>query len=193
MNKHLSMIVIALMIAQTASAATTKKKKTGNAPAAPIVSAPAETQSSHDSGSSHQWKLSGAAGMGSLGSKFHLGVTAKAETPINFNGTPLTVGGETGFLLGPSTVTTWAIPLMGIATYEFPHNGGMEVSMGLGLGLSIYHSSITVLGVSASDTSVFFTGVLTPGVKLTDKYYAELPFGSMGGGFVILPSVGMHF
>jgi hypothetical protein len=35
--------------------------------------------------------------------------------------------------------------------------------------------------------------MIVPAAHLSDKLIAELPFGTMGGGFTLLPTVGMHF
>jgi len=88
------------------------------------------------------------------------------------------------------------IPVMGSATYAFPNGGSLSPYIGVDLGIGIAHvNDITIGGVTAntSSTSVKFAALIYPGAKITDTIYAELPFGSMSGGFIIFPSVGMRF
>ncbi len=188
-------LLTTLFVNAPSFAATHTKKRTTVKTEAP-KSEPAPVAKSAPSPTPQSWSPSLSAGLGTLGSKFHFGVRGRTEKSIDFQGTPLRVGAELGFLLGPASPTSWAIPVEGLATYDFPSQGGIRGYLGLGLGLSIYHTGTYSIGNSTIDTSstdVFFTGLLIPGIKLSDEYYAELPFGSMGGGFVLFPSIGMHF
>ncbi len=178
-------IALILSVSQPAFAATKKKKTTvkteAPAAAAPV---PAIEQSNTSSSSSNGWTPSASFGLGSIGSNFNLGVMGSYMTDVTLQNTSFKAGVKTGFLLGTGDVGTWVIPVMGSATYAFPNGGSLSPYIGVDLGIGIAH---------AVETNVKFAALIYPGAMITDKIYAELPFGSMSGGFIIFPSVGMRF
>ncbi|MBU6153274.1 MAG: hypothetical protein KGP28_03125 [Bdellovibrionales bacterium] len=190
-------LVLILSVCQPTFAATKKKKTTvkTEAPAAVAAPAPAIEQTSTSS-SSNGWTPSASFGLGSIESNFNLGVMGSFMTDVTLQDTSFRAGVKTGFLLGLGDVGTWVIPVMGSATYTFPNGGSLSPYIGVDLGIGIAHvNDITVGGVTlnTSSTNVKFAALIYPGAKITDTIYAELPFGSMSGGFIIFPSVGMRF
>ena len=176
-------LALALALVQPALAATKKKKTTVNteAPAAVAAPAPAIEPSSTSSSS---WTPSASFGLGSIGSIFNIGVMGSFMTDVTLEDTSFKAGVKTGFLLGLGDVGTWVIPVMGSATYTFSNGGSLKPYLGVDLGIGIAH---------AVDTTVKFAALIYPGAQITDEIFAELPFGSMSGGFIIFPSVGMRF
>jgi hypothetical protein len=188
-------LALVLALVQPALAATKKKKTTvkTEAPAAVAAPAPAIEPSSTSSSS---WTPSASFGLGSIESNFNIGVMGSFMTDVTLEDTSFKAGVKTGFLLGLGDVGTWVIPVMGSATYTFSNGGSLSPYIGVDLGIGIAHvNDITVGGVTAntSSTNVKFAALIYPGAKITDTIYAELPFGSMSGGFIIFPSVGMRF
>ena len=188
-------LALALALVQPALAATKKKRSTvkTEAPAAVAAPAPAIEQSNT---SSSGWTPSASFGLGSIESNFNIGVMGSFMTDITLQDTAFKAGVKTGFLLGTGDVGTWVIPVMGSATYAFPNGGSLSPYIGVDLGIGIAHvNDITAGGVTlnTSSTNVKFAALIYPGAKITDTIYAELPFGSMSGGFIIFPSVGMRF
>jgi hypothetical protein len=188
-------LALVLALVQPALAATKKKKTTVKTAAPAAVAAPApaiEPSSTSSSG----WTPSASFGLGSIESNFNIGVMGSFMTDVTLQDTSFKAGVKTGFLLGLGDVGTWVIPVMGSATYAFPNGGSLSPYIGVDLGIGIAHvNDITIGGVTAntSSTNVKFAALIYPGAKITDTIYAELPFGSMAGGFIIFPSVGMRF
>jgi|GEM_PF-2519736 len=183
-------------VTQSASAATKKKKthvKT-EAPAAQAAPAPAVEQTSYSSSSG--WTPNASFGLGSIEGTFNLGVMGSYMTDVQLKDAHFRAGVKTGFLLGLGDVGTWVIPVMGSATYAFPNGGSLKPYFGVDLGIGIAHVNDVSVGgvtVNTSTTSVKFAALFYPGAHITDQIFAELPFGSMAGGFIIFPSVGMKF
>ena len=191
MKSSLIVLVIALVLAAPAAEAAGKKKKTvvkttTTTTTTEISSAPAPE---HGHSGSSVWTPSAAFGLGSIGSRFHLGVQGKYTTRTHVQGTPLETGIRTGFLLSLDTLGGWVIPVTATATYEISNGGGLRPYIGVDLGIAIFNVSRG----GFSNTSVEFTGLLVPGVHINEKTYLELPFGTIGGAFTLLPSVGMKF
>jgi outer membrane protein W len=196
MKNSLTVLILAIAFANPALAAAKKKKtpvKTAT-PAAETAAAPAPT---HSESAHHDWTPSASFGLGSIGSNFHLGVLGKYETTANIQGTPISVGGRTGFLFGVDTPSGWVIPLTATASYEVKNGGGLRPYIGVDMGIAIYHTNDIKVGgftvANSSRTSVEFTGLIVPGVHFTNQIYGEIPFGTVAGGFTIFPSVGTHF
>ena len=196
MKHFIPFLVLSLALANPALAAA-KKKKTTVKTATPTTETVATPVQSHSESSHHAWTPSASFGLGSIGSNFHLGVLGKYETLVDIQGTPITVGGRTGFVLGVDTPSGWVIPLTATASYEIKNGGGLRPYIGVDMGIAIYHTNdITVGGftlANSSSTSVKFAGLIVPGVHFTHQIFGELPFGTIAGGFTIFPSVGMHF
>jgi hypothetical protein len=194
----LSFVLALTLAAQPALAATKKKKRTRVTTEAPAAAAPApaiEPSSSSSSGSG-RWTPSASFGLGSIESNFNLGIMGSFMTDVALKDANFMAGVKTGFLLGLGDVGTWVIPIMGSATYAFPNGGSLNPYIGVDLGIGIAHvNDITVGGVTlnTSATNVKFAALIYPGVKITNDIFAELPFGSMSGGFIIFPSIGMRF
>jgi hypothetical protein len=177
-------LTLVLALAQPALAATKKKKTTVKTEAPAAVAAPAPAIEQSSSSSSNSWTPSASFGLGAIGSNFNLGVMGSYMTDVTFQDTSFKAGVKTGFLLGLGDVGTWVIPVMGSATYTFSNGGSLKPYLGVDLGIGIAH---------AVDTTVKFAALIYPGAQITDEIFAELPFGSMSGGFIIFPSVGMRF
>jgi len=191
-------LVVTLGSPAIAATKATKKKttvKTATPAAAHATPAPA-VETSNASSSSNGWTPSASFGLGSIESNFHLGVMGSFMTDVNLQGTSFKAGAKTGFLLGTGDVGTWVIPVMASATYAFPNGGSLSPYVGVDLGIGIAHvNGVSVAGVTniPSSTTVKFAALIYPGIHITNEIFAELPFGSMSGGFIIFPSVGMHF
>lgn len=189
-------LTLVLALAQPALAATKKKKTTVKTEAPAAVAAPAPAIEQSSSSSSNGWTPSASFGLGSIESSFNLGVMGSYMTDVTFQDTSFKAGVKTGFLLGLGDVGTWVIPVMGSATYTFSNGGSLKPYLGVDLGVGIAHvNDISVGGVTlnSSSTTVKFAALIYPGAQITDEIFAELPFGSMSGGFIIFPSVGMRF
>jgi hypothetical protein len=136
-------------------------------------------------------------GLGSLSSKFHFGTLFRWHTPLNWNGTPLVLGAKTGFIFGPDSPSDFAIPILGSMTYHLPdHGGGLRPFVGVDLGISINHTSsfTNIAGISGeSDTRVKIAALINSGVNIGERFFFEIPAGSLGDVFTILPSVGIRF
>lgn len=194
---------IALMLSNPAFAQRTKKTTITT-----TTSDSSTTASSSSGGSasiSHKPIFSGTFGLGTAASKFHFGVGFQAEFPTRIDNNQFRFGGQTGFLFGPSSPTTWIIPILATGTFLIPTHSELKPYIGLGMGVGIAHvsignTSVTVGGVTvstggASGTNVDFALLIKPGVEIAPdrKFFAELPFGTLGSDFAILPSVGYHF
>lgn len=194
MKKTILIPVIASFLLSASAFAAPKKKKPQVKPAAPAAEttyspAPVSSEPRRSGGSTLNWTPSASFGLGSIDSRFHLGVTGKVETTVDFEGNSIKVGGRTGFLLSLDDVSGWVIPMTATAGYEFAPQGGLTPYFNVDLGISIDHVSVATF----SDTRVKFAGFVTPGVRFQGNYFAEMPFGTLAGGFMILPSVGMRF
>jgi hypothetical protein len=133
---------------------------------------------------------SGSVGLGTAASKFHFGVGIKAQVPTTIDNNDFKFGLRSGFYLGPSDPTNWILPILATSEYDFRVENALKPYVGIELGLSIAHSSF-----ATGSTSTDFAFLFNPGVNFGDgqKYFFELPLGTMFSSFVILPSVGMHF
>jgi len=199
MKSLFTLIALTLFIS-TAHAATTRKS------AVNVDPAPADTTTTYSASntlSAINWDA--GLGLGSSGSEFQFGVVLNGLYPVtSIAEGDLLLGGQTGFLFGPGTVTTWTIPVMAQGQFNFKGNGKITPYAGLGMGISIEHASTgstvtdngLILNVpSQSATAVDFAIMAKGGLYFGEaqKYFAELPLGSLGGAFAIFPSVGMKF
>jgi len=187
MNQKPWMFVLVALLTSSSALAAPKKKTTVKT-AAP-ASAPAVTtipEATHESGSSSSsWVKTGSVALGSVNNGFNIGVTGRAETHSTLQGTRIRVGAKTGFLFNVDSPNGWNLPILGSAAYDLQNGGAFKPSIGLDMGASITHFR--------SNTRVEFAMMIVPAAHLSDKLIAELPFGTMGGGFTLLPTVGMHF
>ena len=191
--KHLKRItVLASLVLTIANPAFAKGKKPSAA------TAPAE---SYPSSSSHStdiyWNVAGPFAL--LDGTALFGAFVSADyfiTPV------ISVGGESGFLIGSSnSVTTWEIPIVPTGKYHFriPSAPNLRPYAGLGIGLGILHSgaSVTVAGVpvSASSTGAKFHFEVKGGTAFQDGpgLMAELRMGVVDGSFLFAPSIGWNF
>lgn len=199
----------ALIMMATPSFAATKKasaKATKTTTSTPAPKATESTSTSSESSHSEsKVKFNAGFGLGTAGSAFHFGVLgggmiSLANTEIG----EITVGGQTGFLFGPGTYTTWIIPIMAAGQLTFKPTGNMTPYAGLAMGVGIYHfnsgltaaqeAALNAAGASVTTTSTYFAMLVKGGVNFSGgKYYAELPLGTLGNAFCIFPSVGMNF
>ncbi len=150
------------------------------------------TTTHHSSSTAKNIEFSGSLGLGSAASKFHFGFGLQAEIPTTLDNNNFRFGLQSGFYYGPSSPSTWIIPILATGAYEFKHDtDGFMPYVGLAMGISISHASAGGLSASSTDFAILFK----PGANFGEgkKYFVELPIGTMGGDFCILPSVGMHF
>jgi len=195
--KSIFTIAALVIMASTSFAATTKKTSTKTAPAATENTNTYSSQ--HKSNDSINWTA--GFGLGTAGSQFHFGVLGHGLVSVSkMEAGEILVGGETGFLFGPGTITSWIIPIMAEGQFNFKGNGKITPYAGLAMGLGIFHSSasvsVTGFGTSGvSSTSTDFAMLAKGGVFFGNegKYYAELPLGTLGSSFAIFPTVGMKF
>ena len=196
MNQKPTMIVLVALLSSSSAFAAAKKKTTLKTAAPAPVSAPAPEAShetGHDGGSS-AWVKTGSVALGSVNNGFNIGVTGRAETHSTLQGTRIRVGGKTGFLFNVDSPNGWNLPILGSVAYDFQNGGAFKPSIGLDMGVSITHySGVSNAIIDTSSTRVKFAMMIVPAAHITDKLIAELPFGTMGGGFTLLPTVGMHF
>ena len=201
MKNFIAVLALTTLIAAPSFAATKKVKKTTTTTTtttdAPVV-APTPVPNNGP-------EFSGTFGLGTISSKFVFGVGFKAQWPVNIQGNDFKFGGRTGFYFGPSSPTTFVIPILATAEYDFRVNNALKPYVGLEMGLSWAHASTgstdvtiggfttTVSGASASSTD--FALLVVPGMRFGDKemYFVEIPFGTMVSSFTVLPSIGMRF
>ncbi len=153
------------------------------------------TQSASNNGPM-QWNAS--FGLGTAGDQFHFGVMANGMYNVaNLEFGQFAVGGQTGFLFGPGDVTTWIIPVMASTQLTFKPAGNFVPYAGLSMGVGIFHASldINIPGIDVSNTNVDFAMFVKGGASFGEnqKYFAELPLGTLGNSFSIIPSFGMKF
>ena len=207
MKNLVSVLALIAIISSPAFAQVKKKKKvvkttttTETTTSTPAVSEPAPAMHSTHEGP----ELSVNFGLGTLASKFHFGFGFKAQWPMTMDGNDFKFGGQTGFYFGPSSPSTFVIPVLATAQYEIKTTNAMKPYAGIGIGFAFAHASqgsstvtaagatVTVDGPSASSTDFAF--LFIPGFNCEDgKYYAELPIGVINTSFALLPTVGMHF
>jgi opacity protein-like surface antigen len=195
----------ALIMMATPSFAATKKasaKATKTTTSTPAPKATESTSTSSESSHSEsKVKFNAGFGLGTAGSAFHFGVLGGGMISVaNTEIGEITVGGQTGFLLHPGTVTQWIIPIMAAGQLTFKQTANMTPYAGLAMGVGIGHASIsstnpfTGTTSSVSNTATDFAMLVKGGVNFSGgKYYAELPLGTLGNAFCIFPSVGMNF
>jgi len=196
MTKIISLVAALAIVSSTSFAATTKKTTTTTttttSPSSPVYS------NNSSSASASDLLLSVDLGLGTAAEKFHFGVGFKAEVPVNLEGNHFRFGGQTGFYYGPSDPTTWIIPVLATAAFDFPvSSGSIRPYVGIGLGISIAHFSYDNVfgtgGVSGTNTDFMFQ--FAPGITFGNEktYFIEIPLGTMASSFFILPTVGMRF
>jgi len=204
MKSIITLVAIAIMASPSFAATTKKHAKvtTDDTTSSATTSAPAadtsNTYTHVTKNDTINWNA--GLGLGTAGSEFQFGVTANGLYPVyNMAEGDILVGGQTGFMYGPGTVSTWMIPIMAAGQFNFKGNGKVTPYAGLSMGLSIVHasSSVTVgtVTVGGSATATDFAMMAKGGLYFGEaqKYYAELPLGTLGGAFAIFPSVGMKF
>lgn len=208
--KSIITLVALVIMASPSFAATTKKapaKTTTAAKATETKSAPAaentNTYTNTRSSSSINWTA--ALGLGTAGSQFHFGPLVNGMVSIsNMEAGEIFIGGQTGFLYGPGNGTTWIIPIMVSSQMTFKSSGKITPYAGLAMGVGIFHSgaassvasALNALGVTTvSATSTDFALLAKGGINFGEdnKYFAELPLGTMGNAFAVFPNVGMKF
>jgi hypothetical protein len=186
MKQTLSTVFFALLMTTTTFAASHK-------PAPKVMEAPTpapqmESTSANSSIVSQGHQFGVDVGAGIVDPKFHFGLGARLEFPISVGNSFMRVGVQSGFYFGPSSPTSWMIPILAIGSYQFNTTGTLKPYLGLGLGATIFHAS-------SVGTSTKFMFLFKPGFAFgqDEKYYFELPLGTLDGTFVVIPSVGTHF
>ncbi len=207
--KSIITLVALVIMASPSFAATTKKapaKKTTTSAVKTEDTTTASTYTSHQTSKSGiNWQA--GLGLGTAGSLFHFGPLVNGMVSVaNTEAGEILVGGQTGFLYGPGSGTTWIIPIMASSQMNFKSSGKITPYAGLAMGVGIFHSgaassvasTLASLGfttASVSATSTDFALLAKGGIYFGEesKYYAELPLGTLGNSFTIFPSVGMKF
>jgi hypothetical protein len=189
--KTITTLLALIVMASPSFAATTKKAAATNneySSKPTSVESTGYTQSSSNNGPV-QWNAS--FGLGTAGDQFHFGLMANGMYNVaNLEFGQFAVGGQTGFLFGPGDVTTWIIPVMASTQLTFKPAGNFVPYAGLSMGVGISHA-----GVDVSNTNVDFAMFVKGGATFGEnqKYFAELPLGTLGNSFSIIPSFGMKF
>ena len=202
MKSIITLVAIAIMASPSFAATTKKHSKVANTNS--DVSAPANANNTYTHTTTNNtinWNA--GLGLGTVASEFQFGVMANGLYPVaNLAEGDILVGGQTGFLYGPGTVSSWSIPIMAAGQFNFKGNGKITPYAGLSMGVSINHASASavnpITGVtlaSVSATSTNFAMMVKGGLYFgeSQKYFAELPLGTMGSAFAIFPNVGMKF
>jgi opacity protein-like surface antigen len=201
MKKFIAALAFTAIIASPSFAATKKTKKTTTTTTTttPAVDNTTYTSTHASYQKSPIWSVS--FGVGSVASKFGFGPMLKAQWPVDLQGNDFKFGGRTGFLFGPSTPTSFSIPVLVTAEYDIRTSNALKPYIGLEMGIAFSHASVgdttiggvTISGGSASSTDFAFFFV--PGLEFGEGhlYFVELPLGVVASNFTILPSIGMHF
>ncbi len=208
MKKLITALALAAFIASPAFAQTKTKKKTtvkSSSTSTPAVERTERNEPITTTASSSAYptqnaygnrpELSVGFGLGTAINKFHFGVGLKALFPVQIESNQFKFGGQTGFYFGPSNPTSWVLPILAAAEYDFKTSDSLKPYIGIAMGISIAHASYsTGFGTSTSASSTDFAFLFTPGVNFTSSnYFAELPIGVLNTEFALLPTVGMHF
>ena len=200
MKNFISILAFAAIIASPSFAATTKKTTVKTTTTTSPVTTTSSSPTYSHSSSSTSPVFSANVGFGGINSTFVYGLGLRVDVPMMMDGNSVAFGGETGIYFGSNSV--YVIPILVTGKFNIKASSGtLHPYIGLGLGVSIAHAGggtvssggFTVSVPSASSTD--FTALIKPGVNFGDhsEWFAELPFGTMAGGFTILPSVGYHF
>jgi hypothetical protein len=204
--------IIALTISMTITASAAPKKGSGksvkpNKSFTTTVQQSASSAEYQSNGKSNSdVTFSASMGLGAAGSAFHFGPTVTGMISISKSELgEIHVGGQTGFLFHPGSVTSWIIPIMVSGQLTFKRTGNITPFAGLAMGVGIFHAdlgltaeqeaAINAAGGDISSTNTDFALLVKGGVYFGEdqKYYAELPLGTLGNAFAILPGVGMKF
>ena len=205
--KTLTTLLALIVMASPSFAATTKKvakatsTKTTTTAAAATTATPVETTTyTNNTSASGPINWNAGFGLGTAGSQFHFGIMGNGMYEVaNTEIGQFAVGGQTGFLFGPGTVTTWVIPVMAASQLTFKPTGSFVPYAGLSMGIGIFHfsnSTNNFFGNTAtSNTTTDFAMFVKGGANFgqNQKYFAEVPFGTLGNAFSIIPSFGMKF
>jgi hypothetical protein len=197
-----------LITSSSFAATTAKKAKKAAQPTTTTTTTTTRTETSTTTTTSTvgalEWNLGVAAG--TTAEKFHAGALISGMLPITkIDIGTLLIGGQTGFLYGPSTPSTYIIPILAVGQLNLQSTGSITPYFGLGMGIGILHvnldnSVVSVGGISISTDS--YSGTHTDiallakaGLNFGDhrQFFAELPLGTLGKAFSILPTVGMKF
>jgi hypothetical protein len=192
MKNFIASFALVTLITAPAFAATVKKITTTTTSSPAVVSEPAVHNYSH----SNDLLWGASFGLGTVDGKFYFGLGLKAQMPFTIDNNDFKFGMRSGFYLGPSSPTTWIIPILATSEYDLRVNNAIKPYLGVELGLSIDHISAGgAFGTGVSDTSTHFAFLFVPGVHFGDRdaYFFELPLGTISSAFVLLPSIGMHF
>lgn len=195
----------ALAATKSGKAPATSKKSSSARQKAPAL-APTSTESASSS-APLDIRFAATVGIGLNDGNFGFGAGFRADLPVNLEQLRLRVGGETGiyrfsvtggsFLVFPIAVTgQYAIEGLNLPVKPYVRAAiGIDiVSFSTDASASVTLPGGQVVSTSASSSGTEFHFVVTPGAMIPDtQFFAELPFGTVAGGFLIMPTVGYQF
>jgi hypothetical protein len=146
-------------------------------------------------------------GLGINDGNFGFGAGFRADLPLTLEQISLRVGAETGIYRFSFTGGSLLVfPLVATGQYQIeglnlPFKAYVRSAIGIDIvSASVDATTVTLPGVgqvstaSSSDTTVKFHFVVAPGAMIPNtQVFAELPIGTVAGGFLILPTVGYRF
>src|ERR1700757_3639612 len=129
MKSIITIVALAIMASPSFAATTKKHNKVATdnttSSAAATTSVPADSNNTYthtNSNNAINWNA--GLGLGTVSSEFQFGVLANGLYPVsNMAEGDILVGGQTGFLYGPGTVSSWSIPIMAAGQFNFKGNG----------------------------------------------------------------------
>jgi hypothetical protein len=208
--KKTCLLIILFLFQNTTFAAPKKpepkrsKPKSATSISVEATRSSSEPAADHTKNSSVHYGVS--LGLGTAGKAFHFGPSLNALISVsNTEIGELEIGGQSGFLLHPGDVTSWIIPILAAGQLTFKKTGGITPYAGLAMGVGIFHVNLGLTseqeavlkaaGADVSSTDVDFAILVKGGIAFGEdqQFFAELPLGTLGNAFAILPGFGMKF
>jgi hypothetical protein len=208
--KKITILIATLILTHSAFAApqraTSRKAKAKPITSESVVSTKSSAEAAAVKNEKSTISYGASIGLGTAGKAFHFGpsingLVSLSKTDIG----EIELGGQTGFLLHPGSATSWIIPIMVSGQLTFKKTGSITPYAGLAMGVGIFHvdtgltseqeAALEAAGADVSATDVDFAMLVRGGVYFGDdnKFFAELPLGTLGNAFAILPGFGMKF
>jgi hypothetical protein len=208
--KKITFLIVTLILTHSAFAAPQKaasrKAKTKAVISESVISTKSSADASVEKNEKSTVSYGVSIGLGSAGKAFHFGPSINGMVSVsNTEIGEIEVGGQTGFLLHPGDATSWIIPILVAGQLTFKKTGDITPYTGLAMGVGIFHvdlglsseqeAALKAAGADISSTDVDFALLVKAGVMFGDdnRFFAEIPFGTLGNAFAILPGFGMKF